>query len=202
MVRHELQPPEAVDLFSLAGTLTSFERQGIDARATLRERLRRARVDDDPENPFSGREAFVFSRLTRVEGEPVLLALDVTAESVRVGNRVQHATVREGTALEGALPVPVVAIDERPPPVGEEVDLLRELMEDAHVEALGEVHLDADVQVVQAGHAHRQIEVSAEVEARLAECERLVGRLYAENAFLKKVCAVLEAKAAEDRKCR
>ena len=68
-----VEPPEAVDLFSLAGTLTSFERRGIDARTTLRKRLRRVRVDDGPENPFSGREAYAFSRLTRVEGEPVLL---------------------------------------------------------------------------------------------------------------------------------
>jgi GntR family transcriptional regulator len=66
-------PPEEVDLFSLAGTLTSFEKKGIATRSTLLQRTRRQRVADTPENPFARREAYFLSRLTRVAREPVLL---------------------------------------------------------------------------------------------------------------------------------
>ena len=59
--------------FSLAGTLTSFEKKGLDARTTLLQRPKRLRVEFDPENPFSEREAYGVVRLTRVAGDPVLL---------------------------------------------------------------------------------------------------------------------------------
>ena len=36
-------------------------------------------------------------------------------------------------------------------------------------------------------------------DARIAELERLVGKLYAENAFLKKVLSTLEKRAKEER---
>lgn len=39
-------------------------------------------------------------------------------------------------------------------------------------------------------------------EAKLAESERLIGQLYAENAFLKKVLTNLEAKLQEHQKQR
>ena len=39
-------------------------------------------------------------------------------------------------------------------------------------------------------------------EAKLAETERLIGQLYAENAFLKKVLSSLEAKLHEHQKQR
>lgn len=68
-----VEPPERVDLFSLAGTLASFERGGVPVRSTLVQRTRRLRVEPDAENPFSGREAWFLSRLSRVDGEPVLL---------------------------------------------------------------------------------------------------------------------------------
>jgi len=68
-----VEPPEQVDLFSLAGTLASFERGGVAARTALVKRTRRIHVDPDPENPFSGRDAWFMARLSRVRGEPVLL---------------------------------------------------------------------------------------------------------------------------------
>ncbi len=37
-------------------------------------------------------------------------------------------------------------------------------------------------------------------QARMAELERLVGRLYAENAFLKKALETLESRIKEERK--
>jgi len=36
-------------------------------------------------------------------------------------------------------------------------------------------------------------------DARIAELERLVGKLYAENAFLKKALSILERRAMEER---
>lgn len=68
-----VDPPEQVDLFSLAGTLASFERGGVAARTTLVQRPRRIHVGPHPEHPFSGRDAWFLTRLSRVRGEPVLL---------------------------------------------------------------------------------------------------------------------------------
>jgi len=68
-----VEPPERVDLFSLAGTLASFERGGVPVRSALVQRPRRVRVEPDAENPFSGREAWYLCRLSRARGEPVLL---------------------------------------------------------------------------------------------------------------------------------
>lgn len=68
-----LEPPERVDLFSLAGTLASFERGGVPVKSALVQRTRRLHVEPDAENPFSGREAWSLSRLSRAHGDPVLL---------------------------------------------------------------------------------------------------------------------------------
>ncbi len=68
-----VEPPDQVDLFSLGGTLASFERGGVAARTALVHRTRRIHVDPDPENPFSGRDAWFLARLSRVRGKPVLL---------------------------------------------------------------------------------------------------------------------------------
>jgi len=66
-------PPERVDLFSLAGTMASFEKGGVKVRTTLVKRPRRTPVKDQGDNPFAGREAVFFSRLSRVKQVPVLL---------------------------------------------------------------------------------------------------------------------------------
>jgi GntR family transcriptional regulator len=68
-----VEPPERVDLFSLAGTLASFERGGVPVRTALVQRTRRLHVEPDAENPFAGREAWFLSRLSRAHGDPVLL---------------------------------------------------------------------------------------------------------------------------------
>jgi GntR family transcriptional regulator len=64
--------PRRVDLFSLAGTLSSFRRGGVELQTKLVARVTRRRIARDAENPFSEREAYHFSRLSRVEGRPVL----------------------------------------------------------------------------------------------------------------------------------
>ena len=64
--------PTRVDLFSLAGTLSSFQKGGIEIETKLVRRVSKRRVGADPENPFSEREAFHFSRLSSAQGRPVL----------------------------------------------------------------------------------------------------------------------------------
>ena len=68
-----IEPPERVDLLSLAGTLASFERGGVDAQVEPLGPPVREVVPVDVENPLSGREALRFLRLSRVDSVPVLL---------------------------------------------------------------------------------------------------------------------------------
>ncbi len=69
-----VQPEQTeVDLFSLAGTISSFHKKGISLTRQILERTRLETVADDPENPFSGRNAFFLSRLSRVDDTPVLI---------------------------------------------------------------------------------------------------------------------------------
>jgi len=68
-----LQPPEEVDLFSLAGTLASFEKRGIKLAPVMREPISRTLVSDPAPNPFTGRQAYFLSRLSLVDGAPVLI---------------------------------------------------------------------------------------------------------------------------------
>lgn len=62
-----------VDLFSLAGTTSAFSSSGLTVSTHILEKTRLQRTGEDPENPFAGEEAYFFSRLTRVEGKPVLI---------------------------------------------------------------------------------------------------------------------------------
>jgi GntR family transcriptional regulator len=65
--------PDGADLLSLAGTLASFEKGGIEAETEMVWGPKRLEIEDEPENPFDGRTAVGFSRLSRVQGVPVLL---------------------------------------------------------------------------------------------------------------------------------
>jgi GntR family transcriptional regulator len=64
--------PAAVDLFTLAGTLVSFERRGLTIASELTERPRK-RLVCEAEHALNGRECVHFARLSRVDDEPVLL---------------------------------------------------------------------------------------------------------------------------------
>ncbi len=64
--------PRRIDLFSLAGTLSSFEKSGVALESRLVQRVKRRKVARDLENPFSEREAYTFARIGRVEKRPVL----------------------------------------------------------------------------------------------------------------------------------
>ena len=62
-----------VDLFSLAGTISSFHKKGISIKTQIIEDIRLETAENDSENPFSGQEVYFFSRLGRVEDMPVLI---------------------------------------------------------------------------------------------------------------------------------
>ena len=62
-----------VDLFSLAGTISSFHKKGLPVTTSILERTRLQAISHDPENPFSGQQAYFLSRLSRVAEKPVLI---------------------------------------------------------------------------------------------------------------------------------
>lgn len=62
-----------VDLFSFGGTISSFRRGGISVTTSLLEKAALKAVKKDGENPFAGQKAYFLSRLSRAEGEPVLI---------------------------------------------------------------------------------------------------------------------------------
>ena len=67
------KPREEVGLFSLDGTTASFRRSGLAVETRILHPIGSTHIDGDAENPFRGRQAFFLSRLTRVEGNPVLI---------------------------------------------------------------------------------------------------------------------------------
>lgn len=67
-----IEPPEQVDLLSLAGTMASFERTGLASATDVIEPVARVAVAEDGENPFGGRQAWTLARLTRVADTPAV----------------------------------------------------------------------------------------------------------------------------------
>ncbi len=65
--------PHEVDLFSLAGTTSAFQRRGLDVSARVLKPMARRKVPAGPDNPFAGGRAYTYSRLSRVEDMPVLI---------------------------------------------------------------------------------------------------------------------------------
>ncbi len=66
-------PQQEVDLFSLEGTRASFQKKGIPIRSQIVAPVALESVAADPDNPFAGRQAYYFRRLTLAEETPVLL---------------------------------------------------------------------------------------------------------------------------------
>lgn len=66
------KPEQRVDLFSLGGTLSSFQKGGVQLETKLVRRVSKRLIASDAENPFSEREAYHFQRLSYVAGKPVL----------------------------------------------------------------------------------------------------------------------------------
>lgn len=68
-----LREQKEVDLFSLAGTISSFHQKGIPIKTRILQKTRLKTIGDDSENPFANQEAYSLSRLSRVEDRPVLI---------------------------------------------------------------------------------------------------------------------------------
>ena len=68
-----LSPEKEIDLFSLAGTSSAFQRQGIDVDVEFLQPTKRIKVIKPKENPFAGGAAYFLCRLNRVDAKPVLL---------------------------------------------------------------------------------------------------------------------------------
>lgn len=66
-------PQAQVDLFTLAGTVSAFKSSGLELETKLLERVARRTLPPDPHNPLSGRQAYCFVRLGKVQGAPVLV---------------------------------------------------------------------------------------------------------------------------------
>ena len=66
-------PPHEIDLFSLAGTTSAFERQGLEVLNRILKPMARRNVPAGPDNPFAGGRAYTYSRLSLVDDTPVLI---------------------------------------------------------------------------------------------------------------------------------
>jgi GntR family transcriptional regulator len=67
------EKPTEVDLFSLAGTTSAFNKKGIGVTTHFLQKITLRRIKYDPENPFAGEKAYFISRLSRVKKSPVLI---------------------------------------------------------------------------------------------------------------------------------
>lgn len=62
-----------VDLFSLAGTTSAFNKKGIEVTTHILQNIRLEQIIYDPENPFANKKAYFYSRLSLVKKVPVLI---------------------------------------------------------------------------------------------------------------------------------
>jgi GntR family transcriptional regulator len=79
------EPREEVDLLSLAGTTSAFSKKGISVNTHILQKVRLKPIKDHPENPFTDKNAYFFSRLSRVEKLPVLIEDIFLHESLFAG---------------------------------------------------------------------------------------------------------------------
>lgn len=79
------EPQEEVDLFSLAGTASAFSKKGISVTTRILQKIRLKSIKYHPENPFADKNAYFFSRLSRVEKLPVLIEDIFLHESLFAG---------------------------------------------------------------------------------------------------------------------
>jgi len=62
-----------VDLFSFAGTISSFRKKGIAVQTRIIQKIRLKKIRKDAENSFAGKPAYFYSRLSLVDDMPVLI---------------------------------------------------------------------------------------------------------------------------------
>ena len=66
-------PSHEIDLFSLAGTTSAFQRRGLEVASRVLKPMARRKVPTGPDNPCTGGRAYTYSRLSHVDGTPVLI---------------------------------------------------------------------------------------------------------------------------------
>jgi GntR family transcriptional regulator len=64
---------QEVNLFSLDGTSASFRQKGLTVKSEILTPVQLRAVSKVDDNPFKGTSAYFLSRLTRVDGSPVLI---------------------------------------------------------------------------------------------------------------------------------
>jgi GntR family transcriptional regulator len=68
-----LERAPSVDVFTLAGTVSSFENRGLELETRLLQPIELRCVEGDERHPFVGREVYCYIRLGRVDKRPVLV---------------------------------------------------------------------------------------------------------------------------------
>ena len=128
-----------VDLFSLAGTTSAFNKKGIKVSIHSLQSIRLDKIRHDSENPFANKKAYFYSRLSRVENVPVLVEyiylhdmlfkgidkIDLTSRSLsqivdehyymkptsgRQNFRIGYLTGEKGNALEVSPETPILMV--------------------------------------------------------------------------------------------
>jgi GntR family transcriptional regulator len=66
-------PAHEIDLFSLGGTTSAFERRGLTVTGRILKPMARRKVAAGADNPFAGVRAYTYSRLSSVDDTPVLI---------------------------------------------------------------------------------------------------------------------------------
>jgi len=64
---------EEIDLFSLSGTISSFQKKGITVTTQILQKAAIKTIANDPENPFANDNAYFLSRISYVKKTPVLI---------------------------------------------------------------------------------------------------------------------------------
>jgi GntR family transcriptional regulator len=67
------EPRQEVDLFSLDGTTSSFQKKGVSVETRLLSQVHRVISVADPDSPFAGQTALCLTRLSMVHQTPVLM---------------------------------------------------------------------------------------------------------------------------------
>lgn len=67
------EPVREIDLFSLDGTITSFQKKGVTVATRILQPVSLKMVQKSEENPFNGLSAYFLTRLTLADQIPVLV---------------------------------------------------------------------------------------------------------------------------------
>lgn len=102
-----LDSTPSVDVFTLSGTVSSFEDRGLELQTRLLEPIRLVRLGHDERHPFAGQAVFRYVRLGRLDQNPVLVehvfaspAAFPGFERLPVGDTSLAVLVRERYHLE------------------------------------------------------------------------------------------------------